>query len=250
MMSSWAHAGPAITAAFLASLVEAVEALTIVLAVATVRGWRPAGLGAIAGFLTLALIVTTLGPMLDRVPLHFLQLAIGVLLLLFGMRWLRKAILRSAGIIPLHDEAKAYAAETAELHERARRQEARLDWLAGLTSFKAVLLEGLEVVFIVIAVSAGRGLLVPASAGAIAACLLIAGVGLIVHRPLARIPENTLKFAVGVMLSAFGIFWTGEGLGVAWPGGDLAIVALAALFLGVGLAAAAVARGPNAEVLP
>jgi uncharacterized membrane protein len=227
-----------------------VEALTIVLAVATVRGWRPAGLGAVAGFLTLALIVTALGPMLDHVPLHFLQLAIGVLLLLFGMRWLRKAILRSAGIIALHDEAKAYAAETAELHERARRQEARLDWLAGLTSFKAVLLEGLEVVFIVIAVSAGRGLLVPASAGAIAACLLIAGVGLIVHRPLAQVPENTLKFAVGVMLSAFGIFWTGEGLGVAWPGGDLAIVAFAALFLGVGLAAAALARGPNAEVLP
>src|SRR3981189_3303430 len=126
---------PAMTAAFLASLVEAVEALTIVLAVATVRGWRPAGLGAFAGLLLLALIVAVLGPLLDRIPLHVLQLAIGVLLLLFGMRWLRKAILRSAGIIPLHDEAKAYAAETAELREQARRREARLDWLAGLTSF-------------------------------------------------------------------------------------------------------------------
>ena len=118
------------------------------------------------------------------------------------------------GVIPLHDEALAFAAETAELREQARRHEARLDWLAALASFKAVLLEGLEVVFIVIAVSAGRGLLVPASAGALAACLLVAGAGFVVRRPLARVPENTLKFAVGVLLSAFGMFWTGEGLGV------------------------------------
>jgi uncharacterized membrane protein len=250
MISSWAHAGPAITAAFLASLVEAVEALTIVLAVASVRGWRPAGLGAIAGILALVVIVITLGPVLDSVPLDLLQFAIGVLLLLFGMRWLRKAILRSAGVIPLHDEANAYAAETAELREHERRREGRLDWLAGVTSFKAVLLEGLEVVFIVIAVGVGRGLLVPAGAGAMAACLLVAAAGLIVHRPLARVPENTLKFAVGVMLSAFGIFWTGEGLGVAWPGGDVAIVAFAALFLAVGLAAAALIRRANAEATP
>jgi len=238
------------TAAFLASLVEAVEALTIVLAVATVRGWRPAGLGVLAGLVLLVLIVAVLGPLLDRVPLHLLQLAIGVLLLLFGMRWLRKAILRSAGVIPLHDEAMAFATETAELREQARRHESRLNWIAGLTSFKAVLLEGLEVVFIVIAVSAGRGLLVPASAGALGACLLVAGVGFVVDRPLARVPENVLKFAVGVMLSAFGIFWTGEGLAVAWPGADLAIVALAALFLAVGLAAVALARRPSAEALP
>jgi uncharacterized membrane protein len=242
--------GPAMTAAFLASLVEAVEALTIVLAVATVRGWRPAGLGAFAGLAVLVLIVAALGPLLNRVPLHLLQLAIGVLLLLFGMRWLRKAILRAAGVIPLHDETAAFAAETAELREQARRHEARLDWLAALASFKAVLLEGLEVVFIVIAVSAGRGLLVPAAAGALAACLLVAGAGLVVHRPLARVPENTLKFAVGVMLSAFGMFWTGEGLGVAWPGADLAIVAFAALFLAVGLAAVALVRSRRAEVLP
>jgi uncharacterized membrane protein len=242
--------GPAMMAAFLASLVEAVEALTIVLAVATVRGWRPAGLGALAGVLVLVLIVLGLGPVLDVVPLHLLQLTIGVLLLLFGMRWLRKAILRAGGIIPLHDEAAAFAAETAELLEQALRQQARLDWLATLASFKAVVLEGLEVVFIVIAVSAGRGLLVPAGAGALAACLLVAGVGLVVHRPLARVPENTLKFAVGVMLSAFGMFWTGEGLGVAWPGADLAIVAFAAVFLAVGLAAVALVRRPRGEVLP
>jgi uncharacterized membrane protein len=237
------------TTAFLASLVEAVEALTIVLAVATVRGWRPAGLGALAGLLVLALIVVALGPLLDRVPLHLLQLAIGILLLLFGMRWLRKAILRSAGVIPLHDELTTFAAETAELREQARRNEARLDWLAALASFKAVLLEGLEVVFIVIALSAGRGMLVPASAGAVAACLLVAGVGFVVHRPLARVPENTLKFAVGVILSAFGIFWTGEGLGVAWPGADLAIVGFAVLFLIVGLASVAFLRRPRIKAL-
>jgi Ca2+/H+ antiporter, TMEM165/GDT1 family len=247
---NWVHIGPAMTAAFLASLVEAVEALTIVLAVATVRGWRPAGLGAIGGLVVLALIVAALGPLLDLIPLHLLQLAIGVLLLLFGMRWLRKAALRSAGIIPLHDETTAFATETAELREQASRHTARLDWLAGLASFKAVLLEGLEVVFIVIAVSAGRGLLVPASAGALAACFLVAGIGFAIHRPLARVPENTLKFAVGVMLSAFGVFWTGEGLGVPWPGADLAIVAFAALFLAAGLGAAILARRPRAEVVP
>jgi uncharacterized membrane protein len=123
--SGFALIWPAMLAAFLASLVEAVEALTIVLAVATVRGWRPAGLGAFTGLVVLALIVLALGPLLDRVPLHVLQLVIGVLLLLFGMRWLRKAILRSAGIIPLHDEATAFSTETAGLREQARRHEAR-----------------------------------------------------------------------------------------------------------------------------
>ena len=231
-------ASAAVLAAFLSSLVEAVEALTIVLSVATVRGWKPAGLGALAGVGTLALIVILLGPFLDLVPLHALQLTIGVLLLLFGMRWLRKAILRAAGVIPLHDETAVFAAETAAL--RAHTQ--RLDWLAGLASYKALLLEGLEVVFVVIAVGAGRGLLVPASIGALAACALVALVGLIVHRPLARVPENALKFAVGVMLSAFGLFWTGEGLGVAWPGEDLIILAFAALLVLVAALATVVLR--------
>ena len=237
---TWATFAPAVSAAFLGSLVEAIEALTIVLAVATVRGWRPAGLGAAAGLASLALIVAGLGPLLDRVPLLLLQLVIGVLLLLFGMRWLRKAILRAAGVIPLHDEAAAFAAGTAELREHRPR----LDWLAGLASFKAVLLEGLEVVFIVIAVGAGRGLLLPASAGALGACALVAGAGFVLHRPLARVPENALKLAVGVMLSAFGVFWTGEGLGVAWPGADLAIVGFAALFLLVAALGAVAVRRP------
>jgi len=242
---SWTLAAPAISAAFLASLVEAIEALTIVLAVATVRGWRPAGLGAAAGLASLALIVTAFGPLLDRVPLHGLQLVIGVLLLLFGMRWLRKAILRAAGVVPLHDEAAAFAAGTACARRSCEPVEAR----AVLASFKAVLLEGLEVVFIVIAVGAGRGLLLPASAGALGACGLVVIAGFVLHRPLARVPENALKFAVGVMLSAFGVFWTGEGLGVAWPGADLAIVGFAGLFLLVAALAGVALRRPL-EVAP
>ena len=247
MTNSLAFIWPVVTAAFLASLVEAVEALTIVLAVATVRGWRSAGLGALAGLAVLAVIVVALGPLLGHVPLRLLQFVIGVLLLLFGMRWLRKAILRSAGVIPMHDEAMTFATETAELREQARRNEARLNWIAAVTTFKAVLLEGLEVVFIVIALGAGRGMLIPASAGAVAACLAVAAVGLIVHRPLARVPENTLKFAVGIMLSAFGVFWTGEGLGVDWPGQDLALLVFAALFLVVGLSTASLVRRDRKE---
>jgi uncharacterized membrane protein len=237
---NWTVAAPALLAAFLASLVEAVEALTIVLAVGTVRGWRAAGLGAAAGLVVLALAVVLFGPLLDRVPLGVLQVAIGALLLLFGMRWLRKAILRAAGKIALHDEAGAFAATTAELSAEATRKTAGIDRAAALTSFQAVVVEGLEVVFIVIAVGAGGGLIVPASIGAGAACILVAGAGFAVHRPLARVPENALKFAVGVVLSAFGVFWTGEGLGIAWPGSDLAILAFVGLFfltaiVGVGL---------------
>jgi Ca2+/H+ antiporter, TMEM165/GDT1 family len=246
----WTTAAPAVATAFLSSLVEAVEALTIVLAVATVRGWRPAAIGALAGLALLVLIVLALGPLLSRFPLHVLQFVIGVLLLLFGLRWLRKAILRAAGVIALHDETIAFVTETEELRDQARQHEARLDWLAGLASFKAVVLEGLEVVFIVIAVGAGRGLLGAASLGAMAACLAVVAVGFVLHRPLVRVPENTLKFAVGVMLSAFGIFWTGEGLGVPWPGEDLAILAFAALFLMVSLAAVALTRRPRVGALP
>jgi len=250
MTTSWTTAAPAVSAAFLGSVVEVVEAFTIVLAVATVRGWRPASLGAAAGVALLAVIVIAFGPLLGLVPLQLLQFAVGTLLLLFGMRWLRKAILRGAGVIALHDEAHAFAAETAGLRQQAERRAIRLDWLAGLASFKAVVLEGLEVVFIVIAVGAGRGLVVPASLGALAACALVLAVGLMVHRPLARVPENMLKFAVGVMLSAFGVFWVGEGLGVPWPGEDLAIPATALLFLLSALAAVAMVRRPAVEETP
>jgi len=244
---SWHVILPAVGAAFLASLVEVVEAFTIVLAVGTTRGWRPALQGSLAGLAVLALLVATLGPVLDRVPLNWLQLAIGILLLLFGMRWLRKAILRAAGVIALHDETAAFAAERAELGRAAPRRRGRMDWLAATAAFKAVVLEGLEVVFIVIAVGAGRGPLLPASLGAIAACALVLAIGIAVHRPLARVPENSLKFAVGVLLSAFGMFWTGEGLGIDWPGGDLVIVAFVAIFLVVGLLSVVAARMISSE---
>jgi uncharacterized membrane protein len=246
-MFEWSTAAPAVGSAFLASVVEIVEAFTIILAVATLRGWRPAVLGTVTALAVLAAIVLALGPLLDSVPLHALQLVIGVLLLLFGIGWLRKAALRAAGVIPLHDEDATFAAETAKLGEETLRRKTSLDWIAGITAFKAVLLEGLEVVFIVIAVGVGRGLLWPASLGALAACALVLLVGAVVHRPLSRVPENALKFGVGVMLSAFGVFWTGEGLGIEWPGADLALFLFAALFLGTGLLAASLARKPVTE---
>ena len=233
--ASWATAGPAITAAFMASLVEVVEAFTIVLAVATVRGWRPASLGTGVALLLLAVIVLVLGPLLDKVPLHFLQLVIGVLLLLFGMRWLRKAILRASGHLAFHDEELAFSKETAYLQDIVRQRQPHLDWLAGIAAFKAVTLEGLEVVFIVIAVGAGRGLLGPASLGAFGAVVLVMVIGFFIHKPLSRVPENTLKFGVGVMLSAFGVFWTGEGLGVQWPTEDFVLFGFALAFLAVGM---------------
>jgi uncharacterized membrane protein len=248
-LSAWSVAAPAVGSAFLASLVEVVEAFTIVLAVGTLRGWRPAVFGTVAALGVLGGLIALFGPLLDRIPLHPLQFVIGVLLLLFGMGWLRKAILRTAGVIPLHDEEAIYASEAANLAAATAGHRNSRDWIAGLTAFKAVLLEGLEVVFIVIAVGAGRGLLWPASLGALAACAVILAIGLAVHRPLAKVPENTLKFGVGTMLSAFGVFWTGEGLGITWPGQDLALAVFALLFLLVGLATAFALRRPAVEVL-
>ncbi len=246
-MLDWSTAAPAIAAAFLASLVEVVEAFTIVLVVATLRGWRPAIFGTGAALATLGAVVLAVGPLLARVPLNLLQLGIGVLLLLFGIGWLRKAALRAGGVLPLHDEDAIFARETAALSAVVQRRQTSQDWIAGIAAYKAVLLEGLEVVFIVIAVGAGRGLLWPASLGALAACALVLAVGAMAHRPLARVPENTLKFAVGVMLSAFGLFWTGEGLGVDWPGQDLALPVFAGLFLVAGLMSARMVRQPVRE---
>jgi len=242
-------ATPAVSAAFFASMVEVVEAFTIVLAVATLRGWKPAVLGTGAALAVLALIVVVLGPLLGLVPLTLLQLVIGVLLLLFGIGWLRKATLRAGGVLPLHDEDAIFAREKAELTREEARNTASHDWIAGIAAFKAVLLEGLEVVFIVIAVGAGKGLLWPASIGALAACVLVLAVGAMLHKPLSKVPENTLKFGVGVMLSAFGVFWTGEGLGIEWPGHDLALLVFGAVFLIVGLGAAGVLRKPVTEAV-
>ncbi len=224
----------AIVAAFLASTVEVVEAFTIVLAVGTLQGWKPAWIGTFSALLLLALAIVVLGPLLGRVPITDLQLVVGIMLLLFGMGWLRKAILRSAGVIPLHDEDKIFAKEQAILIESKSKNSSQ-DWIAGLAAFKAVLLEGLEVVFIVIAVGSGRNMLWPAALGALAACIVVLIIGMLVHKPLSRVPENTLKFCVGVMLSAFGVFWTGEGLGIAWPGQDLILLLFGAIFLGTGL---------------
>lgn len=241
-MPIWSTAAPAILSAFLASLVEVVEALTIVLAVVALRGWRPAISGTAAALLVLCLIVVLLGPLLAFVPLHTLQLTIGVLLLLFGLGWLRKASLRAAGVMALHDEDAIFEAEKAELGAEVARRATAQDWIAGMAAFKAVLLEGLEVIFIVIAVGAGRGLMVPAGLGALGACIVVLLIGAIVHRPLSRVPENSLKFVVGVMLSSFGVFWTGEGLGIAWPGSDFALLVFGFLFLSTGLLSAATAR--------
>jgi uncharacterized membrane protein len=216
-----------VTAAFLGAFVEMVEAFTIVLAVGLERSWRPAFIGTAAAVIVLVALVIAFGPLLAFVPLHLLQFVVGVLLILFGLRWLRKAVLRAAGFIALHDEDKAFREETAALRRQAADR--RADTLAGLAAFKAVLLEGIEVVFIVIAVGAGNGLTLYASLGALAALVVVLAIGAAIHRPLAQIPENTLKFAVGLMLTSFGIFWIGEGLGAEWPGADLALLGIVAL---------------------
>ena len=239
---NWTQVGTAVAAAFLASLVEFVEALTIVLAVGITRGWRSALVGAAAGILFLTVLTIALGPALQAVPLTALQLVVGILLLLFGMRWLRKAMLRAIGVIGLHDESAIYAAETAELApNEARTTRDVLDRVGLAASFKAVILEGLEVIFIVIATGV-HGLLIPAAAGAFLAGVIVICVGILLRRPLARVPENALKFAVGVLLSAFGVFWIGEGLGYAWPGQDLTLVGLIGAFAIVSLVAVTMLR--------
>ena len=250
---NWLQLGPAATVAFLgaflASFVEFVEAATIVLAVGTVRGWRSALTGTALALVVLCALVLVLGPALTQVPERALQLVVGLLLLLFGMRWLRKAILRGAGVLALHDEDAIFRSETANL--RLERATARwgVDPIATVTAFKSVLLEGVEVAFIVIAVAAGgAGLLPAAASGAAVAGVLVVGLAVVVHRPLARVPENTLKFAVGVLISAFGVFWTGEGLGIAWPGQDLSLLALIVVMLAAGLAGVRIAGSAAARV--
>jgi uncharacterized membrane protein len=233
------------TASFLGSFVEVVEAFTIILAVGLSQGWRPAFIGTAAALAVLAVLVLLLGPLLELIPIEALQFVIGTLLILFGLRWLRKAILRASGLMALRDEARAFEAETDQL--RRRSAERRADWLAGVAAFKAVLLEGTEVVFIVVAVGAGRGMTGYASLGAAAACLLVLAIGLLVHKPLARVPENTLKFAVGLLLTSFGVFWTGEGLGAGWPGADLSLLGILALVAAVSFAAVKLLRPSSAS---
>lgn len=213
-----------VTASFIASFVEVVEAFTIVLAVGITQSWRPAFVGTGLALLVLAVLVLIFGPLLTLIPIELLQFVIGTLLILFGMRWLRKALLRSIGVLALRDEDRNFAAETEELERQ--KADKRANYLAGLAAFKAVLLEGTEVVFIVIAVGATRGLTVYAGLGALAAFLVVLAIGLVVHRPLSRVPENALKYVVGLMLTTFGIFWTGEGIGADWPGADLSLIGI------------------------
>lgn len=237
----WVHAAPSILASFLASMVECIEALTVILAVGSVRGWRSALGGSAAAIVALFVIVVALGRALTNVPLSTLQLIVGTLLLLFGLRWLRKAILRSAGRMPLHNEQTAYSKNVAVM--RSLGETPGWDKVAFAACFQITLLEGTEVVFIVIAIGAGgAGLMLPASLGAIAALIVVAILGFAVRRPLAKVPENTLKFVVGVLLSAFGTFWVGEGMGIHWPGADWAIAGLLAAFLATALLAVPLCR--------
>jgi uncharacterized membrane protein len=235
-------AWPPLLASFLASFVEFVEALTVVLAVGMVRGWRPALVGTGLAFAVLLALVIGVGPALTRIPLDLVQIVVGTLLLLFGLRWLRKAILRAAGVIALHDEETAFTEQTANMRRHARNLSA-LDKIAVTAAFKIVMLEGIEVVFIVIAIGAAGRMLLPASVGAVAALLVVIALGLVLHRPLARVPENAVKFIVGVLLSAFGTFWAGEGIGVVWSGGDATLLALMAGFFIAALLLVPLARG-------
>jgi uncharacterized membrane protein len=242
MSASWAHLGTSIVASFLASLVEGVEALTVILAVGSVRGWRSALAGSFAALIILLAAILLFGRELMRIPLHNIQLVVGILLVMFGLRWLRKAILRSASLIPLHDEEAIFARNTSAM-QTASGLPIAWDKSGFAACFHIVMLEGTEVVFIVIAIGAGgAGMLLPAGLGAFAALLVVSGLGLVLHRPLARVPENTLKFIVGILLSAFGTFWIGEGMNLGWPASDWAIVGLIAGYLTVAAMAVQVCR--------
>jgi uncharacterized membrane protein len=236
-----------VLSAFLASAVEMVEALTIVLAAGTTRGWRSSLPGVGAATAVLAVAVAALGPALTLVPLDGLRLVVGALLLVFGLQWLRKAILRASGHKALHDETAAFARELEEARDAAREERAGLDWYGFTLSFKGVLLEGLEVAFIVLTFGSTQGRLDLAAAGAGAAIVLVALVGVLVRAPLARVPENTLKFAVGVMLTTFGIFWSAEGAGADWPGSDASLPGVLAFVVLLSLGLVALLRRRPAE---
>jgi uncharacterized membrane protein len=215
-------------AAFLASAVEMVEALTIVLAVGVTRGWRSTLVGVGAAAVALAAVVGALGPTLTLVPLDALRVVVGALLLAFGLQWLRKAILRASGYKALHDEDEIFRRETEAARAAAGGRRAGLDWYSFTLSFKGVFLEGLEVAFIVITFGSSEGRLALATIAAAAALVVVGGAGVLVRAPLARVPENTLKFAVGLLLTTFGTFWGTEGVGARWPGGDAALLGILA----------------------
>jgi uncharacterized membrane protein len=235
-VNGWTLAGTS----FLASAVEAVEALTIVLAVGVTRSWAVALRGTVFALLVLALIVALFGPLLHLIPIDQLKLVVGIVLTLFGLAWLRKAILRYAGRKALHDEDAAYAREVSALRAA---EEAQADQIGLVTAFKAVLIEGLEVAIIVVTFGAASSAALGwSAAGAAAAVLVVVALGLALKQPASRVPENAMKFVVGIMLTSFGTFWTGEGLGIAWWGADLSLLLLAAFYLAVSAALVAAAR--------
>lgn len=227
--------------AFLGSAVESTEALTIVLAVGLTRGWRAPLAGTVAALIALAILVVFFGQLIvTRVPEFALKLLVGTLLLLFGLRWLHKAVLRSAGVVAMHDEESAYRQTVEELRGAAARQ----DWIGFVLALKGVFLEGLEVVFIVIAVG-GTGVGLPyAVAGGLAAMAVVAVAGVVVRKPLARVPENTLKYAVGILLTSLGTFWAAEGMGARWPLDFVSIAGLAVAYLAASRLAVGLIRRP------
>jgi uncharacterized membrane protein len=238
--SQWALA----VSVFLACAVEAVEALTIVLAVGTTRNWRSALYGVGAGLVALAVVVAALGPAVSSIPIGALRVVVGGLLLVFGLQWLRKAILRAAGIKALHDEDAIYARQTAAARDASGRR-GPIDGYAFTIAGKGVLLEGLEVVFIVLTFGANQHDVGLATLAALAAVLAVLAAGVAVRAPLARVPENTMKFAVGVLLSSYGCFWMAEGAGAHWPGGDASLLALIPAVALFALALVAWLRAPS-----
>ncbi|MCL2417707.1 MAG: hypothetical protein FWD04_00320 [Conexibacteraceae bacterium] len=222
-----------VVSVFIACAVEAVEALTIVLAVGATRSWRSAMIGVGVALVALAAVTAALGPALTALPINVLRGAVGGLLLVFGLQWLRKAILRASGLKALHDEDAAFAEETDAARGAGDVPAAGIDGYSFFVSFKGAFLEGLEVVFIVLTFGSNQKNVPLAAAAGLAAVLVISAVGVALRAPLARVPENSLKFVVGVMLTSFGMFWGGEGVHAHWPGGDaalLVIIPVVALF--------------------
>jgi uncharacterized membrane protein len=242
--------GALFVAVFLACAVEAVEATTIVLAAGTARDWRSAAAGMAGALAVLAVIVAALGPAVSDVPLRGLRLVVGALLLVFGLQWLRKAILRASGHKARHDEGKIFAEQLAAAAGQPRRRAGLVpDWYGFMLSFKGVLLEGLEVVFIVLTFGANQHDVGLAAGAAGCAVVLVAAAGLAVRSPLSRVPENTMKFVVGIMLTSFGTFWGAEGAGAHWPGSDAALLVLIPAIAVFALGLVALLRGNRQAVL-
>jgi len=234
-------------AVVLATAVEMIEALTIVLAVGVTRGWRAALLGVGAAFVVLGIVVATVGPALSHLSLTPLRLIVGGLLLVFGMQWTRKAILRSSGYQAMHDEDVIY--DSTRVSAIAVPREGSFDGYSFIIAFKGVLLEGLEVVFIVLTFGATQHRLAISALAASLTVVAVATVGVLIHRPLSRVPENALKLMVGILLTSFGMFWSAEGAGVAWPGGEGAIFILIALMVGASVLLARALRRHHQRTL-